>query len=476
METVDATVMVKCLSVVVTTWTSYALYHTIWVEMFYGIAIDFDLYTTMLLVEISLVGAVLLAVLGQYACMGNKYNVRPYMSLFSTSAAAIVGITTLLVLMYHPGTVHDTLSAQYDADLRLPVADLHLRLQTLNIQNVSHLLFGEELDVSTGVELIAELPHGPLMYIFLSSLFTVAYTAPMILLRCYTSDAHNNCNNGEVDPCGDYNNRHRQSRSVTFCQYWNLFKCMRNFPVWPSIALVQLVIAALVLYSWMSPSLDLMEVVMILAISCGVTVSVIALYTIFTRTRSTGCVCLNGWSQSYDAVEGYYTDAYLHLLVAVVISNVVQAIAAILAYERESHSNQNAVVYTGCVDVLDRPSSLAHESCVVLVSATLALTFRVLLVFYFVAILVLRTVELTQLCRQRRQTGFHTVPLKDNHNTSNTQGSASNSVINGSWDPRYACGLDSDQAMCVCATQGRPFCISMTHVSEMQCNSKSSVR
>jgi hypothetical protein len=453
MGMLDATVMVKCLSVLVTTWTSYALYHTIWVEMFYGIAIDFELYTAMLTAEIVLVVLILLAVLVQCVCMSKTYDVKPYISLFSTSAAAIIGITTLLVLMYNPGSAHGRLSDQYEADLREPIMELHSRLRAVNVSDISYMLFGHEIDERSGVDMIEHLPHGPLMYIFLSSLFTVAYTAPMVLLKCYK---------GSKDR--GYNERDTQNTG------WRCLSCFNYIPVWPSVAVVQLVIAGLVLYSWMFPSVDLLEVVMILAVICGLCVSLIALYTIYTRTRTTGCVCLKGCGASFDAVEGYYTNDYLHLLVAVAIANIVQASAAIMAYDREVHSSIDSIVYIGCVDVMEMPQSPAHKSCVLLLSTILALTFRVLLIFYFIAILVLRTVELTQLCRHKPENEYiqldnPTATLDTRSRT--THANSSDPCTEKSWDPFRAVHdfvkesgrrpevRESQDFVCVCAARTR---------------------
>jgi hypothetical protein len=389
MPHMKATVMVKCLSVVIATWTSYALYHAVWTELFYGVAIDVDLYTRMLTIEIILVGVVLLAVVGQYACLGKAYNVGSYISLFSTSAAAIVGISSLLVLLYNPGSIHETLDTQYTADMYTPLTSLHARLAGLNVSATGTLLFGEDTTIGTGLDLLDGLPHGPLMYIFLSSLFTIAYTAPLVLLQCYKrTSAYGDSRNGVY---GDHNGK--DDKQPMCCFQW--------FPVWPAVATVQIAIAGLVLYSWMMPTLGLMETVMILAMVCGIIVSLIAIYTVGKRTYYGGCVCVRGFNSTFESVEVYYRDATLHLLMAVAIANVAQAFTATLAYDREAHSGTAAAIYIGCVDALDDVNAPAHSDCVVLVSTVLSLTARSLLVFYLIAILILRTVELTQICRNR---------------------------------------------------------------------------
>jgi hypothetical protein len=377
----DTTIVIKCLSVIVTTWTSYALYHTIWFELFYKLPINVDLYVDMLTVEITVVGLTLLWVLWQYTCKGSSYNVGPYLALFSTSAAAIIGITTLLVLLYHPPVVYDAISHEYTSSLTVSVVDIHTKLQGIDASSISHHLFGKDLGLYTGGDVINDLPHGSLLYIFLSSLFTVAYTAPMVLMRCYGG---------------------RQKDDAVYSGERGV-PCLKRFPVWPAVATVQLVIAFLVLYSWMSPSVALMESVMILAIVCGVVVGLIALHTVYTRTYNAGCPCIQGAAAGFEEAEQYYTDETLHLLVAVGIANVVQATTAIIAYTREVHTSGGSNLYIGCTSVLDSATAPGHEECVVLVSCILALTFRVLLVFYLIAILVLRTVELSGLCRHRDQ-------------------------------------------------------------------------
>jgi hypothetical protein len=403
----SATQGVKCVSVLVVTWTSYALYHVIWMELFYGQTIDVGLYTDMLTAEIVLVGILLASVVLQY-CNGVHYNPKPYLGLFSTSAAAIVGITALLVLLHHPGTAYPTLDGPYAADLAVPIMELHRRLSRTDASALADLLFpphGLAPPIGTGADMLDSLPHGPLMYIFLSALFTVAYITPLVLLGCGRrlrsqgldpdSGVGASSNNNELDQDQDQDQGSGDHAP-----------CFRWLPVWPSLAVVQVVIAILAMYSWMFPSLDVTEVVMILAIACGISCALIAGYTIYARTRRGGCACRRGLNASYDDIAQYYTDPTLHVLVAVAVVNFFQASTSITAYTHEVQSSSSTILYTACMDVLELDTDMDTDrstECTALVSLIMALTFRVMLIFYLVSILVLRTIELTQVCSSQTQ-------------------------------------------------------------------------
>jgi hypothetical protein len=430
----SATQSVKCVSVLVVTWTSYALYHVIWMELFYGQTVDLGLYTDMLTAEIVLVGVILASVVLQYY-NGKHYDPKPYLGLFSTSAAAIVGITALLVLLHHPGTAYPALDGPYTADLDVPIMDLHTRLSRTDANALADLLFpphGLVPPIGTGADMLDSLPHGPLMYIFLSALFTVAYIAPLVLLGCGrrlrgqgqdpdSATGHNNNNRSICTGMGVGASSHNGVDRDLDQGDGDHAPCFQWLPVWPSLALVQIVIACLAMYSWMFPSLDVTEVVMVLAITCGISCALIAGYTIYARTRRGGCACRHGINASYNGIEQYYTDPTLHVLVAVAVVNFFQAMTSITAYTREVQSSSSTILYTTCIEVLDLDVDVDTDrsaQCTALVSLIMALTFRVMLVFYLVAILVLRTIELTQVCSTRsndvgdegEQTGARATP------------------------------------------------------------------
>lgn len=347
------------LPFVLLSWTSFNLYRLILCETFYGTTISVSYLNFISLVEISSSVINIMIVVYHSGRKNGKYHVETYSGHLASAGAAIVGSVVILVYPYLISVRYPSIKADVNhATGSTSIVELHETIRNLYRTNDEFML----------AEDVATLPHGSFVLVVISAMFVVAYTVPTFV---------------QVST---------HPLEMGAWRWWIKGTTLLSF-------IGQVGIIIFVIMAWIEPEWHTVEYVLVGASANAALVVIVTGIAFIGWSDHGDSCCAQDTGCCFKCVKNTHsskvTDGVFYTLVGMCVSGIGQSITAVNSFLRDWDNKSSVNLYLQCTTT----EKITTPACNTYIVSVTALTFRLMLLLYFVAMLTMRSIELSQLCR-----------------------------------------------------------------------------